>query len=80
MKDNIKLVDDYITEENVNSLFNYEHPPKKIESHLSNFFVYDLETQNTDRARPFCISFYRLGKISGRYRRDPTQDELQKSI
>ena len=51
MKDNFKIVDNYITEENVKSLFEYIYTPKKIESHLTSFIVYDLETHNTDRAR-----------------------------
>ena len=80
LKDNFKLVDIYITEENVISHFKYEYMPKKIESHLSNFIVCHIETHNTDRTRPYCISFYRLSKISGRYDRDPTQDELQKPL
>ena len=62
-----KIVNNYITEENVNSHFKYEFTPKKTESHLTNFIVYDLETHNTDRARPYCISFYRLSKLAGRY-------------
>ena len=80
LKANFKMVDNYITEENVTSHFKYEFIPKKIESHLSNFFVYDLETHNTDRARPYNMTFYRLSKIAGRYERDPTLKELQKSI
>ena len=76
LKDNFNIVDNYITGENVNSHFKYEFIPKKIESHLTNFIVYDLETHNTDRARPYCISFYRLSKISGRYGRDQTREEL----
>ena len=75
LKKNFKIVDNYITEENVTSHFKYEFVPKKIKSHLTNFIVYDLETHNTDRARPYCISFDRLGKLAGRYNRDPTQDE-----
>ena len=78
--DNFKKVDNYITEENVNSHFKYEFIPKKIESHLTNFIVYDLETHNTNRARPYNMTFYRLSKIAGRYERDPTPEELQKSI
>ena len=78
LKDNFKIVDNYITEENVNSHFKYEFTPKKIESHLTNFIVYDLETHNTDRARPYCISFYRLSKLAGRYNRDLTPNELEK--
>ena len=78
LKDNFEIVDNYITEENVNSHFKYEFTPKKIESHLTNFIVYDLETYSTDRARPYCISFYRLSKIAGRYDRDQTHEELDK--
>ena len=78
--DNFKKVDNYITEENVNSHFKYEFVPKKIKSHLTNLIVYDLETYSTDRARPYNMTFYRLSKIAGRYERDPTPEELQKSI
>ena len=78
MKDNLKIVDNYITEENVNSRLKYEFIPKKTDSHLNNFFVYDLETHNTDRVRPYCISFYRLNKVSSRYNRDLTRDEIDK--
>ena len=80
LKNNFKKVDNYITEENVNSHFKYEFIPKKINSHLTNFIVYDLETHNTDRERPYIMTFYRLSKIAGRYDRDPTQEELKKSI
>ena len=71
-----KIVDNFITEENINSHFKYEFIPKKIESHLSNFIVYDLETHNTDRARPYVFCFYRLSKLGGRYNRDLTKDEI----
>ena len=80
LKKNFEIVDNYITDENVNSHFKYEFIPKKIDSHLTNFIVYDLETQNTDRARPYNMTFYRLSKIAGRYERDPTKEELKKSI
>ena len=40
--------------------------------------VYDLETHNTDRARPYVFCFYRLSKLAGRYDRDLTPDELEK--
>ena len=78
LKDNFKIVDIYITEENVKSHFKYEFIPKKIESHLTNFIVYDLETHNTDRARPYVFYFYRLSKLAGRYNRDLTKDEIEK--
>ena len=80
LKDNFKIVDNYITEENVNAYFKYEFTPKKLESHLTNFIVYDLETHNTNRARPYNMSFYRLSKIAGTCSRDPTPEELKKSI
>ena len=80
LKNNFKIVDNYITEENVNSHFKYEFIPKKIDSHLTIFVVYDLETHNTDRARPYNMTFYRLSKNAGRYERDLTQEELKKSI
>ena len=60
LKNNFKVVDNYITEENVKSHFEYIYKPKKNESHLTNFIVYDIETHNTDRARPYVFSFYRL--------------------
>ena len=80
LKNNFKIVDNYTTEEHVTSHFKYGFTPKKYESHLTNFFVYDLETHNTDRARPYKMTFYRLSKIAGRYERHPTKEELQKSI
>ena len=51
---------------------------KKFESHLTNFIVYVPETPNTDTARPYCSSFYRLSKIAGRYNRDLTPYEMDK--
>ena len=80
LKDNFKTVDNYITEENVQTQFEYIYKPNKTETHLTNFFVYDLETHNNDRARPYNMTFHRLSKIAGRYERDPTQEELKKSI
>ena len=77
VKDNFKIVDDFITEENVNSHFNYEFIPKKIDSHLTNFIENDLGTHNTDRAGTYCESFYRLGNFAGRHNRDLSQYELQ---
>ena len=79
LKANFKIVDNYITEENVNSHFKYEFIPKKIESHLTNFIVYDLETHITDRARPYNMAFYRLSKIAGRQEQDPTPEVLEKA-
>ena len=39
LKDNFKIVHNYITEENVNAYFKYEFTPKKFEYHLTNFIV-----------------------------------------
>ena len=78
LKGNFKLVDNYKTEKNVNSHFKYEFIPKKTESHLTNFFVYDLETHNKDRARPYVFCFYRLSKLAGIYNRDLTKAEIEK--
>ena len=63
LEDNFKVVDNYKTKENVNSHLEHEFIPKKIESHLTNFIVYDLETHNTDRARPYVFCFHRLSNL-----------------
>ena len=78
LKEIFKIVDTYITNENINCYFKYEYKPKKIESHLSHFIVYNFETRNTDRARPNAISFYRSSKNFGRYERDQFDEELDK--
>ena len=78
LKGKFKTVNNYITEENVSCHFKYEFIPKKFESHLTNFFVYDLETVNTDRARPYNMTSYRLSKIAGRYIRVLTPYEIEK--
>ena len=78
LKDNFKLVDIYITEENVNSHFENIYVPKKIVSHLINFVTYDLKTHNTDRPRFYVFCFYRLTLLAGKYNRDLTPYELDK--
>ena len=70
LKDNFEILDIFITEENVNSPFNYDFMPNKIEHHLTNFIVYYLQNHNTDKARPCIMSFYRLSNLAGRYKRD----------
>ena len=72
------MIDNYITEEIVNSHFKYEFIPKKIESHLTNSIVCDLETHNTDRSRPYVFCFYRISKLAGSYNRDLAKDETDK--
>ena len=69
LEDIFETVDNFVTEENVNSLFKYEFIPKKIQSHLTNFITYYLQTHNEDRARPNVFCFYRLSKLGGRYNR-----------
>ena len=78
MKDSFKTVDSFITEENVNSHFKYEFIPKKIDSQLTNFIVYDLVARKEVRTKPYIVTFYRLSKVAGRYERDPIQEELKK--
>ena len=77
-KDNFRTVGNYITEGNVNSHFKYEFIPNKIQSHLTNCIVYDLETHNTDRVRPYNRTFYGLNNLAGRYNRDLTPHEIDK--
>ena len=60
LKEKFKIFDKFITEESINSHFKYEIIPKEKESHLTDFIVYDPQFHNTDRARPYCFSFYRL--------------------
>ena len=75
---NFKIVDKYIAEESVNSHFEYIYSLEKIASHLTSFVTYDLETHNTDRARPYAFCFQRINKLTGRYNRDLTPHELEK--
>ena len=78
LNDNFQIVDKFITEEKVKSNFEYICKPKKVESHLTNFSVKDLGTQNTDKAGPYVFCFYRLSKLAGRYSRNLTSDEIDK--
>ena len=78
LKDNFKTVDNYVTEENVKSHFGNIYTPKKIESDLTNFITYDLQTHNTDRARPYVFCFYQLGKLAGKNNRDLTPYGIDK--
>ena len=69
------MLDNYVTEEKFISHFEYIYQPKKIESYLINFIVYDLETHNTGRAKPYVFCFYRLSELAGRCNRNLTPDE-----
>ena len=44
-----------------NCFFKKEFTPKKIESDVSNFIVYALESFFIVRNFPYCVSLYRLG-------------------
>ena len=79
-KTNFKTVDNFITEENVNSHFQYEFIPNQIESQLTNLIVDNLETHNTDRARPCISTFYRLSKIAGKYNSNMKQKCVRKIL
>ena len=70
------MVDNYKTQENVDAPFKYEFLPKILESQLTNFIVYDLETYNLDKAKPYNMTFYRLSKIAAKYSRDLTPNEI----
>ena len=53
---NFKTVDNFIKEEKGNSHFKQEFIPKKIESQLTIFIVYDLKTHNTNKLRPYFMT------------------------
>ena len=78
LKDTFKIVDNYLTEAIVHSHYKYEFIPKKIDSDLTNFIVYNIEAHNIERARTYVFCFYRLSKLAGRYDRDLTPKELEK--
>ena len=40
--------------------------------------MYDLETHNTNKARPYIMTFLRLSKLAGKYNRDLTTYEKEK--
>ena len=40
--------------------------------------MYDLQTHNTDGAKPYNMTFYHLSKIAGKYNRDLTPYEIEK--
>ena len=46
-----------------------------MEKELFISIVYELETYNTNRARPYCASQYRLSKLASKYNCDLTPEE-----
>ena len=63
LKDNFKLVDNVMSDKQVKNFIKYEYSPKKVQSHLSNIIVYDIETFNTVGAVPCASCIYRLKKF-----------------
>ena len=57
LKTNFKVVDNVLSDKPVKSFFKYEYKPKKVQSQLTNLFLYDLETFTIDWAIPYasCI-------------------------
>ena len=45
---------------------------------MTNFIVYDLETDNTDGARRYVFWFSRLSKLAGKHNCDLTPNEMEK--
>ena len=45
----------------------YEYKPEEVNSHLTNIFVCDLGTFHTNRAVPYWVSLYWLGKLADEY-------------
>ena len=80
LKLNIKVLNNVISDEHVQSFVKHEYIPKKVQSSLTNMIIYDLETYNKDRAVPYCSCKYKLSKISGKYLRDITETESRKCL
>ena len=53
---NFEVVDNVISDKNVERLIKYEYKPEKFEPHLTNMIVYDLETFNSIKCVPYSNS------------------------
>ena len=80
LKPNFKVVDSVVSDKHVKSFIKYEYNPKKVKSPLTNIVVYDLETFNKIRGVPYCSCIYKLSEISGKYHRDISEQEYQRSL
>ena len=80
LKDNFKVVDNFISDKHVKSFIKYEYNPKKVKSPLTNIVVFDLETSNKVRAVPYCSCIDKLSKIAGNYHRDISEQDYQKCL
>ena len=75
-----KVIDIVISDKHVKSFDKNEYGPKKVQSQLTNYIVFDLETYNKCRAFPYCSCTYKLSNFSGRYNLDITEKEYQKCL
>ena len=78
LKDNLKVIDNVISDKHVKNYIKYECKPKKVQSQLTNMIVCDIETFSTIKCVPYANCIYRLSKISGKYYRDISEKEYQK--
>ena len=69
-KNNFKFVDSVISDKHVKRYIKYEYRLKKVQSHIINMIVYDLENFSTDKAVTYANCLYRISKISGKNNRD----------
>ena len=80
LKDNFKVVDNFISDKHVKSYINNEYKPKKVQSQLTNMIVYDIETFSTIKCVPYANCIYRLSKISGKNSRNISEKDYQKCL
>ena len=59
-KSKFTIVKTYITVENVNSSMKMKIDIRKIENHLSNFVLYDIEFFLTNGAVSYCVKFLKI--------------------
>ena len=80
LKPNFKVADNVVSDKHVKGFIKYEYNPKKVKSPLTNIVVYDLETFSKIRVVPYCSCIYKLSKLSGKYKRDISEQENQKCL
>ena len=66
LKDNLRVVDNVISDKHVKSYIKYKYKPKKVQSQLTNMIVYDIETFSTIKYVPYANCIHRLSRISGK--------------
>ena len=80
IKPNFKVIDNVISDKHVESFIECEYKPNKVQSHLTNMIVYDMNTFNTIKCVPYSNCMYGLSKISGKNNRDITERRFQKCL